>query len=193
MRLLGPLTLGVTAAFLIGCAGTTAAPVGTAVISQPPVLEPADPPADRRLVPFLGDWSVRATVYPPAAGEAVRYAGTARFVPALDGRSLRETLTLDGFTSETLLGFSPARGRYELSQVDNSTGGQVWMVGRWSAGGKTLELEPAESGQLEGLGFAAMRWTYAFNAEGHLVKTIRVQDEAGGLWRVQSEYVYSRR
>ncbi len=191
MRTLSPLTLGITALVLCGC--TSAATPVAAVLPPPPVHEPDDVPGDRRLLPFLGDWTVGASVFPPAGGETARFVGQSRFVPALDGRSLRETLTLDGFRSTTTLGFSPTRGRYELVQVDNSTGGQVWLVGLWSADGKTLELAPAEDGQLSGLGFAGMRWTYRFNADGQLVKTIRVRDEAGGVWRVQSEYVYTRR
>ncbi len=185
-------TLFITGALATGCATVSShtAPVATA---PAPVYEPADPPADRKLIPFLGRWNVAATVYPSASDEPQRYTGVSSFAPANDGRSLRERLNLDGFESESLLGFSPARGRYELSQVDNSTGGQVWMVGLWSADGKTLELEPAESGQLDGLGFAEMRWSYAFSQKGELVKTIRVRDEAGGLWRTQSVYVYSRR
>ena len=190
MRVLSPLTLGISALFLYGC--TSAATPGAAVLPPLPTHETYDAPGDRRLTPFLGDWTVSASVFPPAGGEAARFDGEAGFWPALDGRSLRETLTLDGFRSTSTLGFSPIRGRYELVQIDNSTGGQVWMVGLWSADGKTLELEPAEEGQLDGLGFAAMRWEYRFIESGQLVKTIRVRDEAGGVWRVQSEYEYTR-
>ena len=76
--------------------------------------------------------------------------------------------------------------------MDNANGGQVWLTGLWSADGKTLELGPVDAVQLEGLGYAEMLWTYAFNAEGQLVKTIRVRDETGGVQRTQSSYVYSR-
>jgi|GEM_PF-2994866 len=189
MRVPRSLTLGVVGVLLAGCAGAT--PPSPAVLEPPPLREPLDRPADRRLLPFLGSWVVRGTVYPEAGGEPRRYSGTARFVPASDGRSLRERLTLERFRAETVLGFSRDRGRYELAQIDNATGGQVWMVGLWSADGRTLELQPAESGQLKGLGFDAMRWTYAFDDEGRLVKTIRVRDDAG-LWRTQSTYVYER-
>jgi hypothetical protein len=189
MRVPRSLTLGLAGVFLVGCAREAISPA--AVFPPPPVHETAAPPADRRLLPFLGSWNVRATVLPEPGGERRNLAGTARFVPANDGRSLRETLVLEGFRAATILGFSPERGRYELSQIDNATGGQVWMVGLWSADGRTLELEPAEPRQLEGLGFEGMRWTYRFNADGQLVKTIRVLG-ADELWRTQSTYVYSR-
>jgi hypothetical protein len=170
------------------CRRCTAEPRGR---SSPTIARASRSPGDRRLLPLLGTWLVDATVYAAVGAEPRRYSGTARFTPAHDGRSLRERLSLEGFQAETVLGFSPERGRYELSQIDNATGGQVWMVGLWSADGRTLELEPAEPGQLDGLGFEQMRWTYAFNPEGQLVKTIRVQD-AEGLWRTQSTYVYER-
>jgi hypothetical protein len=153
------------------------------------------PLTDRRLLPFLGAWTVEAAFHPdPAAdpaGRRVTLTGAARFEPAADARSLRETLTLGDFSATTTLGYSPARGRYELAQIDNATGGQLWLVGRWSADGRTLELAPASPDQMRGLDVADMRWSYAFDDRGRLIKTIRIED-AGGIWRTQSTYIYSR-
>lgn len=148
-------------------------------------------PSDRRLLPFLGRWTVEATFPPLDGSEPLRLSGDAVFTPDLDGRSVHERLELDGFLASVSLGYSSVRGRYELSQIDTGTGGQLWLVGRWSPDGATLELEPAEPFQLTGLGFDDMRWTYAFDREGRLIKTIRVL-ETDGYWRTQSVYTYSR-
>lgn len=177
-------------ATMSGCAGsehrvpTTASPAPHGRWAEPLVL------SDRRLVPFLGTWAVAAAFPSPDGSPPATLDGSARVVPGPDGRTIREELTLDGFFAQTVLGYSPTRGRYELTQIDTSTGGQLWLVGRWSADGRTLELAPVDDTQLTGLGFAAMRWAYAFE-DGRLLKVIRVRD-ANGLWRTQSEYVYSR-
>jgi len=178
--------------FLVSCAQDA----GLTPLMTPPASperERLSPPADRRLIPFLGDWRVEGTIYTADGSAPTTLRGEARIEPGFDGRSVHESLVLDGFESETVLGYSPARGRYELTQIDNTTGGQVWLVGLWSADGRTLELSVAEDGQLRGLGFAEMVWTYAFNQDGQLVKTIRVRDVAGGVQRTQSSYVYTRR
>lgn len=153
------------------------------------------PLADRRLLPFLGRWTVEAAFHPDPqddpSGGRVTVIGASRFEPAIDARSLRETLTLGDFSATTTLGYSPARGRYKLAQIDNATGGQLWLAGRWSGDGRTLELAPASPDQMRGLDIPDMRWSYAFDDRGRLIKTIRVED-AGGIWRTQSTYIYSR-
>ena len=190
------------AALLAGCAtGTSPSAAPAPELREGVNAAPtARPPAGRKLLPFLGSWAVKAVFIPRDGDERTTLRGRAEFVPAIDGRSVRETLVLlddrDGaererYRLETTLGYSGARGRYELTQIDDLYSGAYWMVGLWGPGGRRLELSPVDPSQVQGQGFEGMRWLYEFDDRGRLVKTIKVRD-ADGLWRTHSVYTYTR-
>jgi len=189
-----------TTAMLVGCASGTGA--GREPAPEPPRVDaPApQPPSDRKLLPFLGSWTVEAVFIPADGAERTTLTGRAEILPAIDGRSVRETLVLedaregaerDRYRLETTLGYSRARGRYELTQYDDLFSGAYWMVGLWGPGGRRLELSPVDLSQVRGQGFEDMRWLYEFDDRGRLVKTVRVSD-GDGVWRTHSVYTYTR-
>jgi len=190
-----------TTAMLVGCASGTGAGREPAPEPPPRMDAPApQPPSDRKLLPFLGSWAVEAVFIPADGAQRTTLTGRAEILPAIDGRSVRETLVLedareeaerDRYRLETTLGFSRVRGRYELTQYDDLFSGAYWMVGLWGPGGRRLELSPVDPSQVRGQGFEDMRWLYEFDDRGRLVKTVKVSD-GDGVWRTHSVYTYTR-